>query len=248
MILLKKSFSILATLILFPLPVLAVGMSSPSYGIQSDSINFGGGLSSSTNYTQESTFGEVATGDSESTNYKIRAGYQQMNVSYIALTTSGNVTLPQLSFTGGISTSSASLHVVTDNIAGYSLSVKATSTPALATTNSAFFSDYVPSGANPDYQFSITSMQSAFGFSPEGTDITSAFKDNGSACATGSGNTAYRCWKGFSMTDQMIAQATSNNQPSGATTTLQFQAEIGSTKIQDAGSYEATITITAVTL
>jgi hypothetical protein len=234
-------------LFLVPIPLLAA-MTSSNYGIPSDSINFGGGLSTSTSYTQESTFGETATGDSTSANYKLKAGYQQMNVSYIALTTSGNVTLPAISFTGGVSTSSATFHVLTDNVAGYSMSVTASTSPALRAIGGAFFDDYAPSGANPDYQFSITSTQSAFGFSPEGPDIISAYKDNGSTCASGSLDTAYKCWRGLSGSPQVIAQATANNQPTGATTTMQFQAEVGSSKIQDADIYSAIITVTAVTL
>jgi hypothetical protein len=245
---LQKYYRYLAFMALvFPIPLFAA-MTSSSYGIPSDSINFGGGNSSSTSYSQESTFGEVATGDSSSASYQLKAGYQQMQTAYIALTTSGDLTLPALSFTGGISTSSAAVHVVTDNLAGYSLLVQASTVPALTAVGGASFADYSPSGSDPDYQFSITTAQSAFGFSPEGPDITASYKDNGSTCATGSGDTQYRCWKGFSTTNQLVAQATSNNQPTGATTTLQFQAQVGSAKIQDATTYTATITVTAVTL
>ena len=47
---------------------LAQVRSSTNYQLQSDSINIGGGLSSSTNFVQESTVGEVATGVGTSTN------------------------------------------------------------------------------------------------------------------------------------------------------------------------------------
>jgi hypothetical protein len=159
------------------------------------------------------------------------------------------VALQSLSgLTGGISTSSADLHVITDNIAGYSLAVKATSSPALKDINGAFFSDFTPAGSDPDFQFSISTSESAFGFTPEGPDIASRYLDNGSLCSVGTGDTTDRCWEGFSLSDKIIAESGSNNQPDGATTTLKFRAEIGSAKIQDAGSYEATITVTAVSL
>lgn len=51
--------------------------SGTNYRIEFDSINFGGGQSSSGNYSQESTFGEVGTGDLSGTNYNSNSGYQQ---------------------------------------------------------------------------------------------------------------------------------------------------------------------------
>ena len=48
-----------------------------NYRLQFDSINFGGGLSDGTTYTQESTFGEVGTGDITGTTRNLKAGYQQ---------------------------------------------------------------------------------------------------------------------------------------------------------------------------
>lgn len=52
-------------------------MTSTTYRVQSDSVNFGGGLGLSASYKTESTFGEVATGFSESTNYRVSAGFLQ---------------------------------------------------------------------------------------------------------------------------------------------------------------------------
>lgn len=52
-------------------------MTSTTYRVQSDSVNFGGGLGLSSSYKTESTFGEVATGFSESTNYRVSAGFLQ---------------------------------------------------------------------------------------------------------------------------------------------------------------------------
>jgi len=48
-----------------------------NYRLQFDSLNFSGGLSTSTNYTQESTAGEVGTGGLTGTAYNLKAGYQQ---------------------------------------------------------------------------------------------------------------------------------------------------------------------------
>ncbi len=53
-------------------------MSSDEYKIQSDSLNFGGRLGSSTNYIIEDTLGESGSGQIDSTTYKDYLGYQFM--------------------------------------------------------------------------------------------------------------------------------------------------------------------------
>ena len=80
-------------------------MTSSNFSIERDSINFGGGYASSTNYQQESTFGEIATGNSSSTNFSLEAGYQQMGESYISLSLIGDVALgSRLGLAGGTAT------------------------------------------------------------------------------------------------------------------------------------------------
>jgi hypothetical protein len=57
--------------------VLAQAMTSGTYQIQIDSVNFAGGRSSSNTYNIEDTAGEIATGDSQSNSYALSAGYEQ---------------------------------------------------------------------------------------------------------------------------------------------------------------------------
>jgi hypothetical protein len=57
-------------------PAFSYVASSPSYQLEKDSINFGGGLSNSASYSQESTAGEAGTGLSNSASYSASAGYQ----------------------------------------------------------------------------------------------------------------------------------------------------------------------------
>jgi hypothetical protein len=109
--------------------------------------------------------------------------------------------------------------------------------------------DYVPAGAAADYNFTVAATSSMFGFNPLGLDATSRYKNDGvSACGTGSNNTIYVCWDGFSTSPKIIAQSAIANQPSGATTTVNYEVKIGSSKIQTSGTYAATIIATAVTL
>ncbi len=229
-------------------PSFAQVMQSANYRIQSDSINVGGGYSSSTNFGQESTVGEVSTGFSSSTNYALDAGYQQGDF-YLALSSVSDVTLsPSLGgVTGGTSNGSTVVTVTTDSYAGYQLSIAASTTPALS-SGAATIPDYTPSGADPDYSFTNGVSESQFGFSPEGTDITARYKDNGSLCNTGSSDNTLACWDGPSTTARTISSRTSANHPSGIATTLRFRVGIGASAGQLEGTYVATTTLTALPL
>jgi hypothetical protein len=245
----NKIFLLLLVVLVSFEGVFATSMTSSNYSIQIDSVNFGGGFGSSTNYVGESTFGEVATGPSSSTSYTINAGYQQMDATYLAISTVSDVTLsPSISASGGgTANGSTSVTVTTDNPTGYELYIKATSSPALV-SGANFFSDYVPAGANPDFSFTVGAATSEFGFTPEGSDVVQKYLDNGSVCNTGLTDTTDSCWNGLSTSNELIATKTSDNYPSGSATTLKFRAESGASNTQGAGSYTATTTVTAVAI
>jgi hypothetical protein len=224
-------------------------MQSGNYRIQSDSVNFGGGLSSSTNYSLESTAGEIATGGSESTLYSLRAGYQQMQEVYISL---GGFTAVALSpsipgISGGTSNGSTTVSVVTDSVSGYELQVSSTQSPAMQKAGDTI-ADYAPTGADPDFTFTTNPADAHFGYSPSGVDVATRFKDNGAVCNTGSGDTVLACWDGLSTIAEIVARRTSANHPGGSTTTLYFRVGVGGSVVQPPGTYTATTTLTALPL
>ena len=228
----------------------AVGMQSGSYRIESDSINFGGGLSTSTNYTLESTAGEIATGESSSAAYKLKAGYQQMHEAYISLSGITPVTLsPSIpGISGGFSNGSTTLTVVTDSPSGYGLTIMASQNPAMQ-KGADSIADYVPGGANPDFTFTTDATDSHLGYTPEGADITSRYKDNGAACGTGgTADALLSCWDGLATTERTIASRTTANHPQGSTTTINFRVGVGGSVFQAPGLYTATTTVTALPL
>lgn len=234
--------------VLLPLSVFGAVMGSTNYSIESDSVNFGGGLSTSSNYSQESTLGESATGNGESTTYKLHAGYQQMIATYISLSVSPVTLTPAIPVNGGgVANGSTNVTVSTDDPAGYELYISASSSPALV-SGADSFADYVPAGIDPDLTFTVLAANSAFGFSPEGSDIVQAFKDNGSVCNAGASDTVNSCWKGLTTSDVLIAKKTSGNHPAGTVTTLKFRAESGASHVQPVGSYTATSTVTVIAL
>jgi hypothetical protein len=227
-------------------------MSSSHYTILSDSLNFGGGYSTSTNYIQESTGGEVATGISSSTNYIMSAGYQQMNTVALSLVPPSSVVMsPNIGgVTGGTSNGSTTFTVTTDDPAGYTATLQASSSPALVNTSSTTnaFADYSPAGSAPDFTFGIAATASAFAFSPQGTDADQRFLNNTSICNTGTNSTAQTCWDGLSTSPKNVADRTSNNTPAGTQTTLYFRAASGANHIQVNGTYVATTTLTILPL
>jgi hypothetical protein len=217
--------------------------------MQSDSVNVGGGNSTSTNYGLEDTVGEAGTGEGASASFNLHAGYQQMQEVYLAMTAPGNVVLsPSIGgTTGGQANGATSVTVTTDSPAGYELMIRASGAPAL-TSGGNSFADYAASAANPDFSWNVPAADSEFGYSPEGSDIAQGFKDDGAACNTGSSDTANSCWAGLTTSDVVIAERLSSNQPLGTATSIKFRAESGTSHVQPAGSYAATTTITAIAL
>lgn len=229
--------------------VVAEVRSSPSYQLQSDSINFAGGLSTSSNYSAESTAGEVATGDSGSASYQLRAGYQQMQEVFISMTAPNSVVMTPNIFgiTGGTANGSTSVSVLTDSGSGYELSITAENNPAMRKGIDTI-ADYIPvSNPSPDFSFQTNPTTAHFGFSPEGPDVVSRFRDNGLLCNTGSGDTNLACWDGIGTGNKAIARGVAN-QPNGATTTLNFRLVVGGSIVVPAGDYFATTTLTALPL
>jgi len=231
-------------------PAMAYVMSSTNYRIERDSIDMGGGLSDSASYSSESTIGGIGSGTGTSTSYNLYAGYQQMDETTISLTVPGATAMsPAISPTdGGAATASASINVSTNNSAGYTLQVKASTSPALKSGANSF-ADYVLAGAAPDYAFALPSASaSEFAYTPEGADIVARYKDNGSSCNQALGSsTADTCWDPFSTSYATIAQSAAGNLPSGTATNVKFRAEAGASANQAAGTYTATIIFTAFT-
>lgn len=221
-----------------------LAMSSSSYKIPTDSINFGGQASGSTSYNEIDTMGELGSGLSASSNYKLSAGFLAAEYIYLSITAASDITMSSFNgLTGGTGNGSTVWTVVTDNPAGYTLTLEATTNPALKSAGSQF-ANYTPAGADPDYTWSVASVDSEFGFTPEGVDVFSRFLDNGSSCNTGTSETADKCWDSATTTPKTIAERSTGNHPSGTTTTVKVKAESGSSHIQPDGNYSSTLIVT----
>lgn len=226
-------------------PAFSAVMSSTNYIIERDSINFGGGLSTSSSYVSESTFGESGTGSTTAASYNLNAGYQQMDETTLSITVSGAIIMAGTITTasGGTATGSANVNVTTNNSTGYTMQIKASTSPALV-SGANYFSDYSTSSP-PDYAWSVDASSSKFGFTPEGADIFTRYQDSGGSCNIAGSDTLSACWSGLYTSYDTIAQSSAGNMPSGATTTVQFKAEAGASASQAVGTYTATVIFTA---
>lgn len=224
-------------------------MEGTSYRIESDSINFGGGFSESDNYSLKDTLGEVATGESDSDNFALRAGYRQLQSVAISITAPDAVVMaPSIpGVAGGFSNGSTSVTVTTDNPAGYELLIAAETSPAMQGPNGATIGDYAETG-DADFEFATSSTMSHLGFSVIGEDAAQRFLHSGSTCGTGSANTEFRCWVGLSTSLADIARLGESNHPDGTETTINFRIGIGGNVAQPPGVYVATTTVTALPL
>jgi hypothetical protein len=227
-------------------------MSSPNYTIQSDALDVSGASGASSNFRSEDTLGELASGDSASTSYRLRAGYQSMQEVYLALSAPSDVTMtPTIpGVSGGSGNGSVFWTVTTDNLAGYSFYVRSGDSPALVKSDnpSVYFDDYT-SGASPDYAWQVDADKAEFGFTPEGDDLVQKFLDNGTnTCGVGTLDTPDACWYNFISTNpgELIAHSAASNHPAGVATTVKVEAQSNSSHLQESGTYQATITVTAL--
>jgi len=237
--------------------VSAFEMSSDNYRLQSTSINVGGREEqTSANYKLSETIGEISTGDSTSSNYKLKAGYRQMQEVYISVSSPDDTTMspsiPGITGNpGNPSSGELSWNVKTDNPAGFNMKIHASTDPALQLDASNYFSDYTPESAGvPDYNWNSPSAGEAeFGFTVEpetAEDTVQKFLDNGSdACNIENGSqTPDKCWLDFDgTTDIDIINRHSRTDSTGEDEVVKFRAESNG-KFLEEGNYTATITVT----
>lgn len=155
----------------------------------------------------------------------------------------------------GPSTGACTWNVKTANSSGFSMTLKASSDPALCTvaaddtcSTGKKFSDYTEAqSGTPDYSFSIAATDAEFGYTVEPAsagDTVQKFLDNGSACGVGSLNGTETCWLDFSTSAYTVINRSSETGNAGHNEIVRFQVQIGSSAVQAAGTYTAGITAT----
>lgn len=157
---LVKIFFITSLIILLP-NIVGAAMSSTNYYIYSDSLDYGGSLATSTSYNlQDSVGSEVGMGNSTSTSYQVKAGYQGVEFGTLTLSLNSNsVDLGQPS-AGTVVTGSVVATVDTNSDSGYTLSISGVSGTALSAV-----SDGAVNGAGgiDEYGLAVSGSHAAYG-------------------------------------------------------------------------------------
>ncbi len=135
-------------------------MSSTNYYIYADSIDFGGGVGTSTSYGLQDTLGGYAVGISTSTSYQVRAGYQAAEIGTLSLLLDGNsVNFGTLNSAGVVISSSVAATVNTDSATGYTLSVSGVSGNSLAAVTDGTVDG---AGSTEEYGLAVSGSHAAY--------------------------------------------------------------------------------------
>ena len=170
-------------------------------------------------------------------------------------TASGDVVMtPSLGgVTGGTSNGTTTTVVLTNDSAGYTMTIKASSSPAMqGDSQGATISDYTPTSSSiPDFAFSVpTGAEFGYTVSASTTaDLAQKFLDDGATCNTGSADTSgsASCWYNLSTTATSTILRTSETSSSGSTSSIAFKLKINSGGFTVEDTYTATATLTATT-
>ena len=235
-------------------------MNSEKYKIAWDSINGGGGLSASANYSSESTVGEIATGYSSSEIYFAHAGYQQnegeetyisLEVDYatVVLTTGGNGIGNFLDgVTGGIVSAEHNWTVTTNNTSGYTLALKQTTgaksgggtNGALTNTGGTSFEFLPISATTPTVWPTLSAGATGFGYS------LSNLTGSATAAADWSGKTDGTYFVKIGTSDYNLLDNSGPSNPSGDGVRVNWKAELvsGGSQYLLPGTYKEFVTLT----
>lgn len=232
----------------------AAVMESESYKLQFDSVNIGGERQTSESYIMEDTIGEIGTGEMESANYYLKAGYQQMNETYLSLSDAANVTMSGITRTNATSTGGTTWSVITDNPAGYKLEVAASATSStpcdyylcdMEAGNS--FTDYFEASGTTPEVWNTSGSRYEFGLSAYGDDVSDSVWGSGDNCGSGTDLPQDLYYRGFNdVSDSgpdnvQIATRSSRTETAGVVTNFCLGA------VQTGGAYAPTGTYTATT-
>lgn len=167
--------------------------------------------------------------------------------------------------TGGTSTAETHVRVLTNNLEGYNMTIKASSTPAMqGMTQTNDIDDYTPVNPDaPDFQYNVPSgFEFAYSVSASTTaDLHQKFKDDGSSiCGSGgtldtifpnngglASATSSSCWYKLMTSSTSTINRSTQTPNSGATTTIYFRLTVNPNSNPTEDDYRATTTFTATT-
>jgi hypothetical protein len=151
----------------------------------------------------------------------------------LSITSPADVSMsPNITGTGA-STGSAVWSVTTNSVTGWKLEVAASAAPAM-TSGANNFADYTEGVLGTPEIWSVAAAASEFGFTATGSFAEAKY-------------TASK-YQGFQGTTKIQVSHSTTGPDAGDATTVGFKAEVGASKSQATGNYQAIITATATSL
>lgn len=185
----------------------------------------------------------LAVTDTVAVNLTVTAG--------IAIDAPSDVNMSALSTSQNTSVGSATWTVITNNYAGYSLTLFAGAAPAMVRTGGGGnIVDYTPGVAETPETWSVSNA-AEFGFSGYGDDVATGTYGTDTDCLAGANvPSAALKWRDFDLTGSADTLATVGvaTDTNGTATTMCVGVEQQGTVFANSGTYTATITATAATL
>ncbi|MGB9598484.1 MAG: hypothetical protein ACPLZH_01395 [Minisyncoccales bacterium] len=159
--------------------------------------------------------------------------------------------------TGGTSNGTFSCNAITSNSTGYNMTLKKNALLCHSTLGCGTdkqFDDYSTTTDPLDYNFAEPGAGQewwAFNVSSSSypTAVTQRFKDNGTACNTGTNVTDGKCWTRIptTPTTETVVNRSSATDSNGDTTYFGIRIQAGSSNALNSGTYTSTITVTVAT-
>ena len=179
----------------------------------------------------------------------------QLVTGEITISSPSNVTMsPSIVGTtgnpGSPSTGYASWTIITNNVSGFTATLRASSTTMIGNVNGDIIDAYTAATAGvPDYTWDVPSGNAEFGYNATTTtaaDLHQSFRNNGTACNDGALMTTNNCWLAASTTAKILINRTTPTLVGGVILGLKFQVELDGHSVT-ADTYVATTTVTATT-
>ena len=159
--------------------------------------------------------------------------------------------------TGGNSYGSTTVRVVTNDSAGFNMTLIASSTASGNALQGNSEGGSIPNFGQtattvPEFSFTVAANRAAFGYTVTASttaDLASGFLDNGTLCGVGSSDNVGACWAHPSTTARTIVNRTTETAASGSTSTIAFRVTINTNPVPaiPEDTYVATMTLTATT-
>jgi hypothetical protein len=169
--------------------------------------------------------------------------------SQITLTNGADITMsPNLTLANDQAVGSTSWTVTTNDESGYTLTVTASTSPALVSGGNSFM-DFTQAATGTPETWSVASTDKEFGYSALGTDVSTGTWGTDSDCIAAAGVPSGGLkYHGFQTSARQIATRATVTPGAGIETTLCVAAEKGDDIEVPSGVYSAIISATATTL